>query len=167
MALWCIRGMRLLETVLILAAVLLVGLPAGAKGPTSATITGPGVADEVILTGDEDPEVLRRLMDLTNLWVATHRPSVGVPNGSPGEPIVIEWSQMGPGADSVVRQEIYLHATEGPLIHTPSQTQLSGWGASVLGWFEAPGELTTLLPRAGVNTTNRHRRLDGFSRWLV
>lgn len=45
---------------------------------------------------------------------------------------------------------IYLDAEDGPVIHTPTQEGLQGWGPGVIGWFAAPDGLRDTLIELGV-----------------
>lgn len=62
-----------------------------------------------------------------------------------GEAYTIKWVNSGPPSASVdertIVQHIYLDAEGGPLIHTPAQIGLDGWGHHAKGWFKAPDGL--------------------------
>jgi hypothetical protein len=52
--------------------------------------------------------------------------------------------------ERTIRQEIYLEAENGPVIHTPAQESLQGWGSERIGWFAAPSGLRDTLAELGV-----------------
>jgi hypothetical protein len=63
---------------------------------------------------------------------------------------LLSWVNSGPPemseADRTIHQLLYLDAAGGPVIHTPVQKGLDGWGPGVTGWFAAPrGLLDTLV----------------------
>jgi hypothetical protein len=139
-----------------LVAMLIVGLAeeSQAKGPESATLTGPGIERPIELI---DPaksfdsyqnDAPIRLLGLTGLW-AGPRTARATPPEDLGDAYTITWVNMGPPGDPIekrtIYQDIYLDAAGGPLIHTPEQMSLEGWGLEVVGWFEAPEELAATI----------------------
>lgn len=146
-----------------LALILIAGVPALAKGPSSATITGPGIEEpiELIDYGDPGQEMHGHIGDLieqTGLWYATPTLERIDRPGGLGEPLVLAWVNMGPPhlseEERTIRQLIYLHAEGGPVIHTlEGQPSLEGWGGGeITGWFRAPTELVDTLQAFGVPT---------------
>ena len=125
------RSRRLAGASLALIIVLLPGLPAVAKGPGSATITGPGGTVEVspgtYRYGDEDPfwdlqsesgVIPLALMDGDEVGTQ--------PAGDLGEPLIVTW-EMG---DRDIVQFIYLNAKGGPITHIepdPAHGVRGGW----------------------------------------
>lgn len=143
-------------TVTLLTMVLIVGLTldALAKGPGSATLTGPGIKEPIQLihpsisfsTYQDDAPV--RLIQLTGLWYGNASPAI-TPPADLGTAYTLTWANPGPSSDQIeaqtIHQHIYLDAAGGPVIHTPSQVGLKGWGPEVIGWFEAPPELESTI----------------------
>jgi hypothetical protein len=135
---------------LALALVVVVGARAHAKGPESVTLSGPGIDQPIELidvsksfdTYEKDAPVT--LFGLTGLWGGS-RPVVTAPPEKPGPAYTLTWVNIGPPGDPIVTrtiyQYVYLNAVGGPLIHTPEQIGLDGWGVEVIGWFEAPEEI--------------------------
>lgn len=126
-----------------------------AKGPESATITGPGIEQPIELLNNTNMDLVVRLMEQTGLWYDTGTSlSSKEPVGDLGPSYTLTWINSGPPSlsadDRTIFQQIYLDAENGPLIHTPPQESLQGWGAGVIGWFIAPGELKDTLIELGV-----------------
>jgi hypothetical protein len=134
---------------LALALVVVVGARAQAKGAESVTLSGPGIDKPIELidvsksfdTYENDAPVT--LTGLTGLWSGSRSPAAAPPE-EPGPAFTMTWV-MGPPGDPIelrtVHQYVYPDAFGGPLIHTPEQIGLDGWGADVIGWFEAPEEI--------------------------
>ena len=136
------------------AIVGVLGGIAFAKGPESATITGPGIDEPIELINadyfDSDyTDHVKELMRQTGLWFATSSRISTEPAGDLGPPYTLTWINSGPPSDSVdkrtIRQTLYLYADNGPVIHTPAQEGLEGWGTNVIGWFTAPDGLRDTL----------------------
>lgn len=127
--------------------------PVSAKGPESATITGPGIDRPIELMDTADFDLVIRLMEQTGLWYGTGD-LLKEPPGELGPGYTLTWINSGPPAKSVdertIRQMIYLDAENGPIIHTPAQEALRGWGPGVIGWFAAPSGLRDTLAELGV-----------------
>jgi hypothetical protein len=141
--------------VTVLSGIALFGsiAPAGAKGPESATISGPGIDQPIELIDGTNPDLVARLMEQTVLWFGGGDPLPGQPVGDLGPGYALTWVNAGPPEKSVeertIRQVIYLEAESGPLIHTPAQDGLEGWGPGVTGWFAAPNGLRDTLVALG------------------
>lgn len=146
--------MRRTTAVTTALVLILAAAPAMAKGPASATITGPGIDQPIELFDQRDhgqgiAEQIVDLIEQTGLWYAT--PSlerIDQPGGL-GEPLVLAWGE----GSRMIRQDIYLHAEGGPVIHTlEGQPSLEAWGGEITGWFRAPTELVDTLRAFGVPT---------------
>ena len=127
-----------------------------AKGPESATISGPGIDEPLELVDGTNRDLVVRLMEQTGLWYATGdlpRP-LEAPPRKLGQAYTLTWINGGPPHKSVeertFRQVIYLDTENGPVIHTPAQKNLEDWGPGVIGWFAAPGGLPDTLIELGV-----------------
>jgi len=130
--------------------------PVVAKGPESATITGPGIDRPIELTDTANIDLVVRLMEQTGLWYATGDlpQPLEEPAGELGPSYTLTWINSGPPGESLdkrtIRQIIYLDARNGPVIHTPAQEALQGWGPGLVGWFAAPSGLRDTLAELGV-----------------
>lgn len=138
---------------------------AGAKGPASGTLSGPGIDEPIEFldpSHDFDDSTLSggptEMLRLSGLWYGPGRSPLPNPPTDPGPAHTLTWFVMVPSGDSIeageiviearsIVQHIYLEAEEGPLIHTPDQVGLKGWGDSVKGWFEAPEGLEEAIGR--------------------
>jgi hypothetical protein len=127
--------------------------PVIAKGPESVTIAGPGIDQPLELIDTANQDLIAQLMEQTGLWYGTGEPLQEEQLGELGPAYTLTWVNMGPPEKSVeertIRQEIYLDAENGPLIHTQDQLSLQGWGPEVIGWFAAPVELRATLIELG------------------
>lgn len=114
-----------------------------AKGPESATLVGPGIDAPIVFLDQSRPHMTSSaepplsLVGLTALWQAPV-PSPTVPPDELGAPYTVTWYPFGSLPDRQIVQHIYLDAAGGPVIHTPKQIGLDGWGPDVIGWFPAP-----------------------------
>lgn len=130
--------------------------PAVAKGPESAIITGPGIDRPIELVDFSNRDLVARLMEQTGLWYAMGDlpQPIDKPFGELGPGYTLTWINSGPPDASIdertIRQEIYLEAENGPVIHTPDQESLQGWGPEAIGWFAAPDGLRETLAELGV-----------------
>lgn len=139
--------------VLIVGALVGFTHPVSAKGPESVTITGPGIDQPLELMTTTNQDRIVQLMEQTGLWFGTGEPLQEAQLGDLGPAYTLTWVNMGPPDKSVeertIRQLLYLDAENGPLIQTPDQESLQGWGPEVIGWFAAPVELRDTLIELG------------------
>jgi hypothetical protein len=134
------------------AIVVTAGGAAFAKGPESATLSGPGIEGPTALN-QNDP-LLGQLMELSGIWSGPGLREPIEPTGGLGPAYTLIWINSGPPEASIeersIRQILYPYAENGPLINTPAQVGLVGWGGEVLGWYEAPKGLIDTLVALGV-----------------
>ncbi len=139
--------------------------PVSAKGPESLMISGPGFEHPVDLMNNYDISLVANLLEQTGLWYGT-----GIPLTSDlikdklGSRYTFTWVNSGPPSLSIeertITQYIYLEADGGPIIHTPPQDSLQGWGSGVIGWFAAPDGLELTLAKLGVPISGSSPVLD-------
>ena len=147
---------RIAMVALITTAMVLAGaVVAFAKGPLEVTITGPGIDKTVDLleVGFDDPAM--DLMEESALWAGL-RSAVRLsaePTFELGPVYSVAWVNSVPPGDSpeerIITQIVYPFAEPGPVIHTPSQVGLGGWGPEVVGWFLGPESLADVFVALG------------------
>ena len=116
-------------------ALVLIGLtdPSAAKGPESATLSGPGVDQPIELTDAADSELFVRLMQQTGLWFSVADPLPLEPSAAElGPSYALSWiNSVPPGLgeeERTIHQFIYLDTRLGAVIHTPAQVWPGGLG---------------------------------------
>jgi hypothetical protein len=147
--------MRTRSLLLVVAAVLAFPTAAGAKGPSEATISGPGLDPPLAISGTEGSGDLGLLVSGTGFFPAAFdqspdpmlrkRPAVRL---GPRYEIVYRV----PGPHSVadrLRQDLYPYAAGGPLSYMrPGQPF---WEQRTRGgWYRGTAELRRMLVRAGL-----------------
>jgi hypothetical protein len=151
-----------------IAAVMTLAVPALAKGPSQARITGPGLAHAIVVTGDGEPGQQGRLGTLalqTSLFTAMFGPGGSAPAparlrtpppaASLGPRYTIIYTVPGvtpqPGEQfGRIRQDLYPQAAGGPAIYTPPGQQGFGQPLLVTGWLRGSPQLTHILAQLGV-----------------
>lgn len=137
-------------------------LPAAAlaKGPTAATITGPGLEQPLKLGGG--PHALRNgapmevLMTRGGFFQVAWGGQPGrtlrkAPTTSLGPKYRVVYLVPGPsGNDDRIRQDIYPFASGGPVTYTPAGQPFFDTRRTIGGWFRARPQLTTMLVAAGL-----------------
>ena len=142
----------LIITAIAVAIVAVAGGTALAKGPESATFSGPGIKGLTEL--NQNDAVIGQLMQQSGIWNGPGVPLSSAPTGDLGPVYTLTWVNSGPPdapvAERTIRQFIYPQAENGPVVHTPVQEGLEGWGPDVVGWFEASDGLIHALLTLGV-----------------
>ena len=151
-----------------IAAAVTLATPALAKGPSQASITGPGLAHAIVVSGNGEPGMPGKLATLagqTGLFtmmfgaggsvpapVRLHAPA---PGASLGPRYTVIYTVPGvtprPGEQfGRIREDLYPLAAGGPVIYTPpGQAGFEGQ-LQVSGWVRARPQLTRTLARLGV-----------------
>jgi len=150
------------------ATVIALATPALAKGPTQASITGPGLARPVVIAGGGEPGQLDRLAVLatqTDLYTAMFGAGGSVPApdrlrtpppaSALGPRYTIVYTVPGvtpqPGEQfGRIRQDLYPLAAGGPVIYTPPGQAGFGQPLQATGWFRGGPGLTRTLAQLGV-----------------
>jgi hypothetical protein len=156
------------------AAAISLATPALAKGPSQASITGPGLAHAIIVSGNGEPGMqgpLAVLAGQTGLFTVLFGAGVvGVPPPAPLR-IPLPKASLGPRYTVIytvpgvppqpgeqygrIRQDIYPDAVGGPVIYTPPGQDGFGGPLTVAGWFRASPGLTRTLAQLGVRSRPR------------
>jgi hypothetical protein len=150
------RRLLLLATAGTLAA-LVATAPAAAKGPTAASLTGPGLGHAIQINGDGEPGAGTQLGSLVELggffpqmFVQTPDATVRArPGGDLGPRYRIVYRVPGPHGISTVVQDVYPYAQTPATYMSPGQRF---WGSSRShgGWFVSGRGLKATLVAAGL-----------------
>jgi len=155
---------RYLVAVAALAAALVLSGAAAAKGPSSASITGPGLERQLAVAGQGEMgpgTPLGTLVDFggffAQMYGQTPSPTLEVrPKGVLGPRFTIVYVVPGPNSvASRVVQFFYPYAKPVPLTYMkPGQTY---WGTRKTegGWYRASTALTRALVAAGLPARGR------------
>ena len=158
---------RALPAVAALAVMLLLAAGAAAKGPSVASITGPGLDHAIVINGygeGGDTSPLGVLVDqggfFHEVYGATNTQALSrKPAGDLGPRYEVTYTVPG-GSDeaSTLRQDLYPYARPAPVTSmSPGQ---KFWGTQMTpgGWFRGSPELRRVLVHAGLPATAvRHR----------
>jgi hypothetical protein len=153
-----------------IAVAISLATPALAKGPTQASITGPGLARAIVVSGGGEPGQpgpLAALAGQTGLFTALFGPAASVPvqmaaplrtpppKASLGPRYTVIYTVPGvtpqPGEQyGRIRQDLYPGAAGGPVIYTPPGQDGFGQPLQVTGWLRASPGLIRALDQLGV-----------------
>jgi hypothetical protein len=149
--------MKRLLTLALLAALALPGT-AAAKGPSKATITGPGLSEPVVLNGMPESDTgtrFGRLVEQGGWFQEVFRQSPDPTSAA------APTRQLGPRYDAVyvvptgdmqpatIRQELYPFASGGPVTHLRAGQPIFG-GTTPGGWYRSPVSLRATLVSLGL-----------------
>jgi hypothetical protein len=157
---------RLLLLAAALTALLLFPAVANAKGPSAATIAGPGLAHVLTINGygeGGDSSPLGILVSQAGFFpqafgqtpVATTRSR---PTDWLGQRYDVTYTVPGPNGDSTLRQALYPYAVNGPASYmTPGQ---KFWDSQSTpgGWYRGTAALKAMLVQAGLPATAPAKR---------
>ena len=152
------------------AAALSLATPALAKGPSQASITGPGLVRPIVVSGEGEPGqqgVLAMLAGQTGLFTALFGADItGIPQtptslrppppkATLGPRYTVSYTVPGvtpqPGEQfGRIVQDLYPDAAGGPVIYTPPGQGGFGQSLQVTGWLRARPQLTRTLAQLGV-----------------
>jgi hypothetical protein len=153
--------MRRLLIIVAAAAVVVLGTatPALAKGPDRAIITGPELAEPIVVADGGEPGMAGNLSDLaqkSGLFPAMFGTSGAVPllarqpAGRLGPKYALVYRVPAGDDTRSVRQDLYPSAGGGPLTYTPAGQTVFGGSPVTSGWFRGEDGLGALLARLGV-----------------
>ena len=154
---------------MITAAAITLATPALAKGPSQASITGPGLVHAIALSGNGEPGLqspLATLAGQTGLFTVLFGADSGVtpqtpvlrtppPRASLGPRYTVIYTVPGlppqPGRQyGQIRQDLYPYAAGGPVTYTPPGQDGFGRPLAFTGWLRADPGLTRTLAQLGV-----------------
>ena len=150
----------LVAAVTLVAALTLPSL-AAAKGPASASISGPGLDGPLAIGGDgEGPGTpLGTLVDASGFFPQMYGQSPNPtlrsrPAGTLGPRYMVIYVVPGPnGIKSRVVQQVYPYAKATPLSYMRRGQSFWGSRRTLGGWFRGSRDLKTVLVRAGLPAT--------------
>jgi hypothetical protein len=159
--------MRRLILLLALTALAMPSLALG-KGPTAATMDGPGGGGGITFSGDEASGSLGQLTEQSGWFAAAfaQEPNpllAGRPKGDLGPKYTVTYTVPTDMNRTVtIRQEIYPYASPGPVTYmAPGQPIFDMTTPG--GWFQAGPELKQTLVAAGLPETPASRSPDDTS----
>jgi hypothetical protein len=150
-----------MKRALLVLTIAALALPAAAlgKGPSGASIDGPGAGGGITLGGDgESPGTpLGDLTDQSGFFPAVfaRRPDPMLdtrPNGDLGPKYTVVWTVPGPNNETwKLRQDVYPYATPAPVTYMePGQEIFETPGGTRGGWFQGDARLKETLVSAGL-----------------
>ncbi len=150
------RRSLLLATAGTLAA-LVATAPAAAKGPSTASLTGPGLGNAVAIDGDGEMGAGTPLGSLVELggffpqmFLETPDPTVRArPTGELGPRYRVVYRVPGPHGVSTLVQDVYPYATT-PATHMSAGQRFWGSSRTHGGWFVSGPGLKAMLVAAGL-----------------
>jgi hypothetical protein len=141
--------------ILALAALLLPAL-AVAKGPSAASISGPGLSEPLLVTGLGDES---GLVGQTGFFAATFGQSPDPmsktrPKGDLGPRYTIRYTVPGPtNTNAVIRQDVYPYAEGGPVLYMKPGQPFFETERTHGGWYRANASLKRTLVGLGLPTS--------------
>jgi hypothetical protein len=139
---------------------LLIPATAAAKGPSEATITGPGISlvTPLVLQGGSESRTteLGVLVSESGFFPQTFGQSPSPllrsqPKGTLGARYSVTYTVPGPSTDTL-RQDLYPYAPGGPVSFMEPGQRV--WDQTTHGgWYRGSSELRTMLVRAGLPKT--------------
>lgn len=166
---------RPLFLALAIVGMLLIPATAIAKGPSEATITGPGLSSPLQVSGNGEggPTALGRLADWGGFFVQAfgQEPSpllAARPAGLLGPRYDVTYLVPGPSTDKL-RQQLYPYAVGG--VYTYMEPNQKFWGDQSTrgGWYLANAELKSVFVEAGLprKAPTAHKRAANSRRAIA
>jgi hypothetical protein len=149
-----------MRRLIVLAALgtLAVTAPAAAKGPSTASITGPGLDHALPVRGDGEggpatplgslvqlggffPQVFKEIPDPTTRTK---------PTADLGPRYQVTYRVPGPSANGTIVQDVYPYAKPNPVTYVRAGQRFWGVNYTYGGWFVSNAGLKTALVEAGL-----------------
>jgi hypothetical protein len=159
-----------MKRLILLLALALLAMPSNAlgKGPSAATMEGPGGGGGITFSGDEGSGPLGNLTQQSGWFAAVFEqepnPMLAArPKGDLGPKYTVTYTVPGPDNDTfTITQDVYPYASSGPVTYlAPAQPifdmQTRG------GWFQAGPDLKETLVAAGLPETKAGGSSDDTS----
>jgi hypothetical protein len=149
-----------MKRLILLLAVAVLALPSQAlgKGPSAATMEGPGGGGGITFSGDEGSGPLGNLTQQSGWFAAVFEqepnPMLATrPKGDLGPKYTVTYTVPGPDNDTfTITQDVYPYASSGPVTYlAPGQPIFDMHTRG--GWFQAGPDLKETLVAAGLPET--------------
>ena len=146
--------------VLLAIAALMLPATAAAKGPSAATIDGPGTGGGIDITGGLEPGM--QLGDFTTwsgffpaVFQRTPDPMLDSrPLGDLGPKYTVTYTVPGPNGETFkIKQDLYPYVKRGPITYTEPGQKIFATEGTRGGWYVAEIALKELLVNAGLPAT--------------
>jgi hypothetical protein len=162
--------MRRLAALVTVACGLTLVATASAKGPSAATIDGPGIGGGMTFGGHDEPSgrALSTFAQQGGFYAAsfaqTPDPMLDKrPAGNLGPRYAVTFRVPGPNGTDLVRQDLYPYATNGPVTFTQPKQRFFGTRLTPGGWYQATPQLKELLVARGLPENPPAARGNGAS----
>jgi hypothetical protein len=146
--------------VLVAIAALVLAAPASAKGPSGASIEGPGTGGGIDITGTMQPG--SQLGDFTTwsgffpaVFRQTPDPMLDSrPEGNLGPKYTVTYTVPGPNGETwTIEQDLYPYVKRGPITYMKPGQEIFETEGTRGGWYMAEIALWELLVDAGLPAT--------------
>jgi hypothetical protein len=149
---------RLVLLVAALAAILILPAVADAKGPSAASIAGPGLARALAINGYGEGDSTTPLGILVSeggffqqAFQQSPRTTRKVrPSGRLGPRYRVTYTVPGPNGDSTLRQDLYPYARYGPVTYMRPGQKFWETNSTRGGWYRGTAQLKRALVKAGL-----------------
>ena len=147
-------------------------LAAHAKGPSAASVSGPGLSTPIRLSGVGEPTGGTGALGVLTIdggFFATtfggqtpDRRLPGKPAGDLGPRYVVDFTVPGPESSADhIRQDLYPYASGGPVTFTPPGQRFFSSRRTAGGWYRGSDSLRQILVASGLPSS-----LPGSSTWI-
>ena len=161
-----------MKRLILTLALVSLALPTAAlgKGPSAATIDGPGGGGGITFTGCCEPgSPTMNLAEQAGFFPAVFRQTPDPmldqrPKGDLGPKYTITYTVPGPNNDSwTIKQDVYPYAPSGAVTYMKPGQDIFEIGGTRGGWFQAGPDLKQTLVAAGLPASASGATSDGWS----
>ena len=161
-----------MKRLILTLALVSLALPTAAlgKGPSAATIDGPGGGGGITFTGCCEPgSPTMNLAEQAGFFPAVFRQTPDPmldqrPKGDLGPKYTITYTVPGPNNDSwTIKQDVYPYAPSGAVTYMKPGQDIFEIGGTRGGWFQAGPDLKQTLVAAGLPASVSGATSDGWS----
>ena len=158
----------------LILAIAALAVPASAlgKGPSAASMDGPGSGGGITFSGDGESggSPLGDLTEQSGFFPAvfTRHPDPmldSCPNGELGPKYTVTYAVPGPNNETwKIKQDVYPYAEHGPVTYMKPGQEIFELGGTRGGWFQATPQLKETLVSAGLPRSAPSATTD---RWTI